>query len=70
MDSRVLEMKSVGIGSKFDFVTRINAYFLAGWVENGYLQMFIQSSNQDVSRRKQSEPAVGSVVSFQLKGDE
>jgi len=61
-------MKSVGSGLKFDSVTRINAYFLAGRVENGYLQTFIQSSNQDVSRKKQSEPAVGSVVKLSTEG--
>jgi hypothetical protein len=56
----VLEVKSVGKGLKFDFVTRINAFCLAGHVENGCLQRPGSLWIQDASRkRKQSETAIG-----------
>jgi len=67
----VLEVKSAGNGLKFDFVTRINAYSLGSHVENGYLQTSIQSRTRTPQEKKsKANLRLGSVVSFQLKGDE
>jgi len=55
----VLEVKSVGNGLKFDVVTRINTYSVAGHVKRLFANVQAAFEPGRVKKKKQSEPAIG-----------